>query len=175
MSGVWLKIVGALAGVGAIVGLFLYGLSIWNAAQRVDAFDGCTKAAKSPSAALDDCDATIRPLIEATRRSAECDAALAASAKGENQLFAIRAVCSAPVKDVQAGLTAAASNITSLKSQVTTAHAETGAAVKRAEARTTIIADRKTTSDQIIAAAPRIADGRVHCDAECLRGLAGAP
>ena len=170
-----LSIAGAVAGVATLAGLLIGAIHIWNDAKRVQAVDRCAAAAKSATAPLDDCPAGIAPLIAQARKAGECDAALDAQAKGQDQLYAIRAVCSAPVKALQADDAAPQSNVADLKRQLTDARAATSGAVDRAVARATATAKREATNDQVIANAPRSPDGRVVCDARCLRALTVAP
>ncbi|MEO7691269.1 MAG: hypothetical protein ABIS51_18440 [Sphingomonas sp.] len=166
----YLRLAGVLGGIGVAVAALIWITTTIDKAHQVDAFRACSKAAGSPSAALDACDKTIRPIVEAARRADLCETAL--SAKPVN-LYAVRIACSEQVKRIAADRDVQLANIADANAQLATARSDTAAAIERAEARATSNATRKAANDQVIETAPRTADGRVRCDAECLRKLTG--
>ncbi len=99
-------------------------------------------------------------------RSQACDQALAA--KPENA-FGIKASCSTTVKAVWAARSAAQTNLTNTQAELAEERAGRKAALARAAADATAQAERKTRRASIDQTAPRDPDGRVVCDAQCLR------
>lgn len=130
----------------------------------------CVAAVKVDTGDLTKCDPAIAAPVQAARQAAACEAAL--GAKPLN-LYTIRAVCGEQVKRVEADRDVQVANLADANAQLATAATDRDGAVLRAEARATSNATRKAANDQTIQSAPRTADGRVHCDAECLRKLAG--
>lgn len=166
----YLRLAGLLGGIGAAVAAFIWITTTIDKAHQVDAFRACSKAAASPTAPLDACDKTIRPIVETARNAAACEAALGAK---PIDLYAVRITCSEQVKKVEADRDVQLANLADAEAQLATATADSAAAVERAEKRATSNVTRKAANDQIIETAPRTADGHVHCDAECLHRLAG--
>lgn len=161
---------------GGVLGLIAIGSLLWIVAdhKRLVAVEKAQKAciagvkAKGDAGDISSCPAEIAARIETARRADACEAAL----QGAN-LSAVRAVCGLQVKRLQAERDAAAANLADTAGQLAGAKADRDAAVLRAEARATTTATRKAANDRTIETAPRTADGNVHCDAECLRRLAG--
>lgn len=165
----YLRILGGLAGCAALIGIVAWAVATFHKAQAVDGYRACSKAAKSASAPLTDCDATIKALVTAARASAACDAALE---KDPVDLFGASTSCAAGAKRLIARATAAEGSLADANAQLAGAKVDRDAAVLRAEARATSIAARKAANDRTIEAAPRTDAGLVHCDAECLHALA---
>lgn len=128
----------------------------------------CEAAAKRTDRPIEACGKATRAAIETARRATACDAALEL-----DDLYVIRASCAAPVKRVQAERDAARSEAAGLLGQLHAADRERDAAIVRAEARANTASQRKAANDHVLEGAPRGADGRVRCDAECLRRLSG--
>ncbi|MEO6217740.1 MAG: hypothetical protein ABIO86_17055 [Sphingomonas sp.] len=165
----YLRLAGLLGGIGVAIAALIWITTTIGKAHQVDAFRACSKAATSPGAALDACDKTIKPIVEAARRADLCETALQA---GDS--YAITMTCSEQVKRIGAELDAAQANLDDAQKTIAGDAATLKAAVTRAEARSTTTAARKAADDKTIQTAPRLGDGRVHCDAECLRSLAGS-
>ncbi|MFZ5747677.1 MAG: hypothetical protein ACOY45_08445 [Pseudomonadota bacterium] len=136
-------------------------------AETVDRYRACTAQAAG-SAQPDACDDAVALRVNAARRAAECESAL-----GGRDLYAIRAACGEQVKRRDAEASAAEQSLADARAQLVAARAETAAAVERAEARATAQTNRIADNDRTISQAPRLDDGRVRCDAECLRRLSG--
>lgn len=116
------------------------------------------------------CDPAIASAQFAALSSAVCDQAL--SAKSENTA-ALRQVCSTAVKTVVAQRNVAIGERDAALGDLKTTRAGQAAAITRAEARIRTEAQRKIDAAQVVATAPRDADGLVVCDAVCLRRRAG--
>lgn len=159
-----------------LAGGFALAFLIWAAFDRfeqkreVARYGRCTAAIAKPATPglIESCDAAVAREIDAARKARACEAAL----KG-NDLYAIRASCGAEAKRVHAERDAARSNETDLKSQLADADRRIEQAIGRAEARGAARATREQDNARAIESAPRGADGRVRCDAECLRRIAG--
>ncbi|AJP73152.1 hypothetical protein [Sphingomonas hengshuiensis] len=167
---IWPRIVAGIAGTALI----------WAAADRFrqaalvkalrhDAA-ACVMASKTPGSVLDSCAPDIVLRVRQAWAAQQCEAAIKAS-----DLYAIRAVCGEQVKRGQAALDAAQANLADAREQIARIRQDSDAALARAELRATDQADRKAHDDRTIDAAPRLDDGRVLCDAGCLRALGGEP
>ncbi len=167
----WLKLGGGIAGLLALIGVFLWAKATLEKAAEADAYRACERAADSPVDPLDRCPKNTRARIDAARRAALCDTAIGADATKVDP-YQVRIACSAPVKAIEARAAVAEANEADARRQLDIAHAQTDAAVARGEARAANLANRKADNDRTIATAPRTADGRVRCDADCLRQLA---
>lgn len=139
---------------------------------RVRAEDACLRALKGegPLSIEVACRAEVAAPVQVGRRALTCDEALAAG-----NAFAAQQACSAPVKRTVAERDTARVERDGAQIQLRRVRTETNAAVSRAEARTRTSAQRKADAQAVIAAAPRLGDGAVVCDAECLRGIDPAP
>lgn len=130
----------------------------------------CVAAIKSGDvgapAALGVCDLAIASVNAIALRAGACDQALAA--KPVN-LYAARASCSAPVKQLQADRDAQVANLADLKLQITTERNGRAAAISRAQAAATTEAERKARAAAAVKAAPRDGSGLLVCDAQCMR------
>ncbi len=158
----WALVVAALAFVAWAV------IDRFDLADRITGYEACASAADKPDAPLTACDAKVAARVEAARRADACDAAIGAA-----DLYVVRATCTANVKTLAADRDAARSDLADTRHQLDAADRDRDAAVTRAEARRTTHTTRTTKNDHVIAAAPLGVDGRSHCDAACLRALAG--
>lgn len=157
-------------GVPAATAAFLIWATFdrFNQAAQVDRYERCEKAAGTPDQPTGECPALIASRIAASRRALECETAI-----GKRDLYAIRATCGEQVKRVVAQLGAAESNLAAAQQDLKTERASRADAIARAELRAKTQANRTADNDRTIKAAPRTDDGRVRCDAECVRRLAG--
>jgi len=156
--------IGALAlGIGAAV------LDWRSARQARGELRLCTAAAGDEREPLKGCPETISAAIEAQRRAAACEAAIAGA-----DLYAERASCGEQVKRRGALLVGAEANLADARRQIAEAERRTTAAIARAEARGETQSRRADDARSAIDAAPLGADGLLSCDAQCLRRLAGA-
>ena len=161
--------------VGTIAGGVAVGVAGWFVVDSIDkrgeAMDAraCAVAATGSADPLDRCKQEVRARIEEARRAAACHAAIG-DADPARALFAIRAACPASVKRLVVALDATAAERDGAIVQRDAALAGAGAAVERAESRSSRSQDKAKANARIIDAAPRV-DGRIVCDADCLRGL----
>lgn len=100
-----------------------------------------------------------------------CDLAL--SAKPESR-YGVANNCSTAVKRMQAQRDAVSSELQGVVTELATVRSNQTAAIRRAEADARTQAERKLRAQAAVDRAPRTADGRVHCDARCLRDRQGA-
>jgi hypothetical protein len=77
------------------------------------------------------------------------------------------------VKRQHAALTAATTDLANVRADLKSERESRAAAIASAEQRAATTARRIAGNEQAIESAPRHDDGRVRCDAECLRRLAG--
>lgn len=170
----WLAIA-RLAGFAA-VGAALAAL-VWLAADRfdqkaiADAAEACEKAAPTPADDLGKCGPNVAARVAADRTTVVCEGALFPELRDETRFTASQA-CGPGAKRLIAQGDAEAAEIASLKTALDKVTADTAAAVSRAEERGRAEQTRKNNARQIIDDAPRSADGRIACDADCLRHLA---
>lgn len=170
----WLNIA-RLAAFG-VVGAALAAL-VWLATDRfnqkavADAAETCEKAAITSANDLGKCGPNVTARIAADRETVVCEGALLPELRDETRFLASQA-CGPGAKRLIAQGDAQAAEITSLKTALDKVTADTAAAVTRAEERGRAEQTRKNNARQIIDAAPRSADGRIACDADCLRRLA---
>lgn len=169
----WLKLGGGIAGLITLIVVGIWLARTIDKARRFDDARACAAAAPSTDKPLDRCDPAIRLRIEQARAGVACEAAIASLNGPRPDGYALQLVCGEQVKRLHAGLDAARGDLADVNRQLAEARTTTAAAVGRAEARAVLLSDRKAQSDAAIAAAPRTGDGRVSCDAECLRRLAG--
>ena len=159
-----------------VVGAALAAL-VWLAADRfdqkaiADAAEACEKVASAPAGDLGRCGPNITARIAADRATVVCEGALLPELRDETRFLANQA-CGPGAKRLIAQADAQAAEIASLKTALDKVTADTAAAVTRAEERGRAEQTRKNNARQIIDAAPRSADGRIACDADCLRRLA---
>lgn len=167
----WLRLVALLALAGALAFLFID----YSRLREVDhngklCVSAVTDTRAGKPAVLTSCGTMIAAAATDARHAVECDIALNAKPV---DLYAIRATCSAPVKQVQASATALAADNDDLTKQLTIARDATSAAIVRAETRSVSNSTRKAEADAAIANSPASGAGAVTCDARCLRALAG--
>lgn len=154
---------------GALIAFLVWGtVDRFRLAEKARDQAACVRAAPTADKPLDRCAAPIANRIGEARRAAECEAALAG-----NELYAIRATCGAQAKRVVATRDAATLSLASARAALALADETRDAAVARAEARAITATKRTEANDRTIRAAPRADDGRVACDARCVRALAG--
>jgi type IV secretory pathway VirB10-like protein len=155
----------------AIVGFILWAVvDRFKLAAEVNQHETCIAAIAKPDQPVTACDPKIADKVTQARAADQCEIALAKPPTGD--LFAIRAACSEQVKRVVADRDAAAANYADDEKQLAGAQLRLDQAVSRAEARNLSTTQRKAANDRTIQAAPRDPDGRVRCDAQCLRDLA---
>lgn len=174
-----IKLIGwIVAGTGGIALLWAAIATVGGFVDRArdgKRYAACEAAAKLPAGELDTCSPTVRGLVEEGRRSRACTAALATLRSANPDTFAIRMTCPEDVKRLSARADAAEADLADANAQLAGAQQRQDTAVARAEARADSTAKRKAADDAVIAAQPRTPDGRVTCDAQCLRRLASPP
>ncbi|RHW17182.1 hypothetical protein D1610_11575 [Sphingomonas gilva] len=171
----WLGPAVLLAGLGYVV------LDWIDLREQDAAHERCIAASLDPAKDVEPCEPGLKGAITVMRRADVCDAALEPKARDRSGAktrdeFALRASCSGATKRLFAELIAAEGDLADAQGQLARSDETLSDAVARAEARATAQATRKAANASTLAAAPRAADGRVACDAECLRALAaGTP
>ena len=166
----WLSLIKIAGPIAAAIALFALFHS-WSArGTELAARHACDKAISTPTGDLKPCPAPVTTLAWAARAAADCDAALDLPAATGG--FAVRQVCSEPVKRVIAERDAAAAERDNALQVKAEAEQDRDASIARAEARGQAHNDKVTNDAQIIQSAPHAGDGTIHCDAECLRRLA---
>lgn len=170
----WLQ-VARIAGF-ALVGAALASI-VWLAFDRfdqkarADRADRCEVAALTATEKTDDCGPNVVARVEADRATIICEAALLPELRAETR-FTARQACGPGVLRLIAEGDGMASQIAGLDAQLAKLRADSADAVARAEARGRADQTRRDNAQQLIQAAPRSADGRITCDADCLRKLA---
>jgi len=142
--------------------------------QKAKADDAlaCNAAAENGDP-LEHCLPWVRVKLQGERHAQACDAALLPQLRPETRAAA-QGFCLAGTKRLIAtNDTLAAERDRALK-EAGTARVALGEAVSRAEARATRSTKRKETADAVLDTAPRGNGGRIRCDADCLRRLAGS-
>lgn len=162
-------VVALCAAVAGLAGLVAHwrSLEARSAAYAACSASAAGKAALGPTV----CDKQISAGLDLAARARACDADLSA---GEGRAWAALRSCSAPVAHVIAERDARADEVVDRDQLITRLKAESSAAVARAEARALTVERNRRNADAAIAAAPRLPDGRLSCDADCLRHLAGS-
>ena len=112
------------------------------------------------------CPAPIAADHLAANRARSCDAAF--EARPENA-YGVAASCSAPVKRVQAERDVARREAKAAIDNLNQERLGQDAAIARASASATALAERKARAAAALNAAPRDGDGLVVCDAQCVR------
>lgn len=164
-----------LAG-GALIGV-LMGAILWLAFDRfrqkslADEAGRCEVAALSSDEPLADCGPNVLARVAADRRTIVCEAALLPELSADTR-FTARQACGPGVLRLIAIVDSQAAQTASLESLIAKLRADSADALARAEARGRTEQTRRNNAQQLIQAAPRSADGRITCDADCLRGLA---
>lgn len=166
----YLKIGGGI--LGAIALLVVIGAFRDRArlAAEVRGYEACTSAVQRPAGDLTACKGPVQAVTEEARRARTCETALG---QGDAGLYAVRASCGENAKRQGAELTAARAELSDTRRQLSEERAGRAAAVSRAEARSTAQEQRRASQDETIRNQPRAPDGRIRCDAECLRRLGG--
>jgi hypothetical protein len=164
----WLTVI--KYGVPAAIVAFLVWATLdrFDQVEKVERFKACAVAASSASKPVEECPVEIADRVIEARRAAECEAAI-----GKSDAYAIRATCGEQAKRAIAERDAAQGTLKNVRADLETERRTRGEAIARAETRAATLANRTAENDRTIEAAPRRADGRVHCDAECVRRLAG--
>ena len=165
------------AKLSMIVGVLLLasvGLNV-SLGRQVDAHRTCLAAIR-PDAKLGADPRKLCDPITAARwaravQAETCD--LAFSARPENR-YGVANNCSTAVKRVQAQRDAVSTELHGLVTELATVRSNQTAAIRRAEADARTQAERKLRAQAAVDRAPRTADGRVHCDARCLRDRQGS-
>ncbi len=167
------RIAGAcIAGAALLIagGLVFQTLSKWRADSGALAACEAAAATIAPPTLKGGCSAKISGLIIAARASSACDAGLELKEAGG---FAVKAACTTPVKRLVAERDAAAGDLRDRDRQLGELLKSRSRDVAAAEARGLQQARLKANADKILNSAPLDPGGRIVCDAECLRGLAG--
>jgi len=171
----WLKIGGGVLGLVALAALLWAANDRFKQKEKADAARECAAAAADETAPFDELDACLPPVkrrVEAARRADVCDDAIGNPLVAEAR-FAVRMSCSEPVKKLVADRDGKAVTIADLKQQLDDLQQDSREAVARAERRAGAAQERSERAKSAIDAAPRGDDGRVRCDAKCLRDLFG--
>lgn len=163
-----------LAALGALLTVGAALTTVWQWRSDAMVLRACV-AALAPKAGNLDVGDRCPALISADHLVASgalaCDAAL--SARPENG-FGVQAACSTPVKTVQAERDVARREAARLTEDLKQERLSQDAAIARATASATALAERKARAVAALKAAPRDGDGLVVCDADCLRARWGA-
>jgi hypothetical protein len=165
-----------IGGAVALAGLVTFaGVEHGQAVKyrRLDADHRACLAALQPHNIIDParlCDPAIANDHAAAVKAKACDEGL--DAVPENT-FGLRQVCSTAVKGLVAERDVARAERDGFQGDLKVARDGQAAAITRAEARIRTEAQRKIDAAQVVASAPRDADGLVVCDAGCLRRRAG--
>lgn len=170
----WLQIMrlGGLALVGAALAAIVWlAFDRFDQKARADTAARCEAAAITASDPVQDCGANVLARITADRRTIICEGALLPELRAETR-FTARQACGPAVLRLIAQGDAQASQIAGLEATIAKTRAESADAIARAEARGRTEQTRRDNAQQLIQAAPRGADGRIACDAVCLRQLA---
>ncbi len=167
----WLRLLGGLAGLLAVVTIGLLVRDRFAQKARADAAAACDKAAETPDHPLIACLPWVLVRIGEQRKASACDASLLPSLTDQSR-FAMAQACSAGVKRLVATGDAAAAERDDLARQLAERKAAELKALARAESRATRTNERETHAREAIKAAPRRDDGSIACDAACLRALA---
>lgn len=163
-----LKLAGAGVGAAALLFLAWGTFDRFQMADEVRGHRACAAAVESPAGELGRCDGRIRAVALAARRGQDCEAAI-----GDGDLYAVRASCGEQVKRLGARLAAAEAKAADLTQQLGEERQGRAAAIARAEQRAAVDTQRRNDQDDVIRRQPRSPDGRVRCDARCMRELAG--
>ena len=174
MSIPYLRLAGGLLGLLALAGAAWLIKDRFHQKALADAAAACAVAAAAPNddKPLDSCLPKVKAEIQEARQARVCESTLLPSLRSETR-FAMSQACGSGVKRLVATGDAAAAERDGLAAQLSDARAETAAAVTRAEGRVTRQTQRTDHGQKIIQAAPRDGAGGIHCDAECLRRIAG--
>lgn len=175
MSGV--RLYGAIGGLLLLLSVIAGAVWLIRENDRLAAVErralACEAAMKNASVLdqgtlLLNCPQVIADAATIADRYRQCDAALKTG-----NAYQVRATCSEQVKRRDAAATALAADLADSQAQLAAERAATGAAINRAVARATALNRKDRNAQAAIAAAPRGADGRIRCDDQCLRALAG--
>jgi hypothetical protein len=167
-----LRLYGAIGGL--LLLLFVIAGAVWLIREndRLAAVEqrglACEAAVKNGEPTALNCPQVIADAATLADRYRQCDAALKAS-----DAYSVQAACSEQVKSRDAAATALAADLADVKARLAAERAATGAAISRATARATALNRKDRNAQAALAAAPRGADGRIRCDDQCLRALAG--
>lgn len=169
----WLQVarIAGLALVGAALAAIVWlAYDRFDQKARADRADRCEAAAVTATEMTDDCGPNVVARIEADRATIICEAALLPELRDETR-FTARQACGPGVLRLIAQGDAQALQIAGQSAEITKLRADGADAVLRAEARGRAEQTRRDNAQQLIQAAPRSADGRITCDADCLRQL----
>lgn len=163
-------LIARLVGGGLLAAGLLIAVLDWRSARSARAeLKQCVAAAKDQAKPLDGCQDHVAAAILSARRAAACDVAIDAI-----DLYGQRMACSAPVKRQGAERDAAIAERDDARAQLADAERRTTAAIARAEARGTTLAQRTRDADATISRLPAGDGGLRTCDADCLRRITGA-
>lgn len=175
---IWTRILTTTSIVGALTSAVAVGVILSKNREEdgfrktITGFETCetSLANRDPATLALSCSRTVAGLHLTARRSERCDHALDTS-----DAFAAEAACSAPVKQVIGERDARTRERNTAQVLLAETRRGQAAAIASAEARGRTQTQRTERVQQDLAAAPRTDSGLGRCDADCLRGLAGAP
>ncbi|MGZ8362468.1 MAG: hypothetical protein ACXW3D_01295 [Caulobacteraceae bacterium] len=165
----WGMIGGALALVAAIFYVSHLRADHSRLARRDKAHLACVAAVKGDKKAeqpADVCDPAIAGAVLARDQSIACETALLAKPRNN---YAVANICPSGVKTLHAEAGVLARERDAARGDLVRERADQQDAIKRAEARVTLSAERKAHADAAQRAAPRDGDGLIVYDARGLR------
>jgi hypothetical protein len=167
-----LRLYGAIGGLLLLLSVIAGAVWLIRENDRLAAVEqrglACEAAVKNGEPTALNCPQAISDAATRGARYLECDAALA-----KRDLYAVRATCSEHVKRRDAEATALAATAVDLSGQLSDARGHLAGALSRASARATATARKDADARHAISSRPPGADGRIHCDDQCLRDLVG--
>lgn len=170
LSGI--RLYGAIAGLVALLAAGAWLVSLVRDRDALAAVKArgvrCEAAIKAGADPVADCPQAISDAATRAQRYLACDAALATP-----DLYIVRAACSANVKRRDAEASVALANLADARAELASARDDLAGAVSRADARATALNRKDRHAQAAIASAPKTVDGRIACDAACLRDIAG--
>lgn len=168
-----LKVLGGLGVLLSVLGV-IHTISGW--AHDAAVLKTCRLAVADPHGPADvggACPPAITADHLVARQASACDAALAASSESA---AGVEASCTLPVRRVVVERDVARGEARRLTDALNQERLGQDAAIARASASATTLAERKVRAAVAVQAAPRDGDGLVVCDAQCMRsrwGVAG--
>lgn len=166
------KLGGLVAGLLALAGIIAGAVWLIRDHDRLKGVErearACEAAVKNGEPTTTNCPQAISDGATRGQLYLDCDAAI-----GVQDLYAIRAACSAAVKRRDAQAAALAAGNADLAKQLAAARDQLTGGLARAEARHSALTRKDRNANAAISLAPRGSDGRITCDDRCLRELTG--